>query len=296
MLEIVEMILRLAAVVLLAVAAGKAAAKLKMPAVLGFLIAGMALGPHGLGLLKQEILDDSVYHTLISFLECGMGLMLGSEMVWRRMRSYGKQIVVITLAQSLMTFLVVSAAFSAIFFFMDIPVFLGLIFGGIALATAPAPALSIVTEYKTEGPVTRTLIPQAVIDDVIAICVFLSVMGVILQKTAGGSLPGYLPVLVVLFPVLIGAVTGSLAAFVMKRVSSPKINTAVVFGGVVLTGSLTGSQRLLYADHSEPGGASGLSSDSGGRGLYRRLHPCPGRRKNGRGGAGGAAVPCGAHG
>ena len=86
-----------------------------------------------------------------------MGLMLGSEMVWRKMRSYGKQIVVITLAQSLMTFVVVSAAFSAIFYWMDLPVFLGLIFGGIALATAPAPALSIVTEYQTDGPVTKTL-------------------------------------------------------------------------------------------------------------------------------------------
>lgn len=234
-----EMILRLAVVILLAVAAGKAAAKLKMPTVLGFLIAGMALGPHGLGLLNQKILDNSAYHMLISFLECGMGLMLGSEMVWRKIRSYGKQIVVITLAQSLMTFLVVSIAFSSIFYFMDMPVFLGLIFGGIALATAPAPALSIVTEYKTDGPVTKTLIPLAVIDDVIAICVFLSVMGVILQKTAGGSVPVYLPVLVILFPILIGTLTGGAAAIVMKRVSLPEINAAVVFSGVVLTGILT---------------------------------------------------------
>lgn len=234
-----EMVVRLTAVILLAAAAGKAAAKLKMPAVLGFLIAGMALGPHGLGLLNQEILDNSAYHTLISLLECGMGLMLGSEMVWRKIRSYGKQIVVITLTQSLMTFLVVSIAFSSIFYFTNIPVFLGLIFGGIALATAPAPALSIVTEYKTDGPVTQTLIPLAVIDDVIAICVFLSVMGVILQKTAGGSLPGYLPALVVLFPVLIGMITGGAAAFVMKRISASAGSAAVVFLGVVLTGIMT---------------------------------------------------------
>ena len=39
---------------------------------------------------------DRDYDTLISILECGMGLMLGTEMIWRRMRSYGKQIVVIT--------------------------------------------------------------------------------------------------------------------------------------------------------------------------------------------------------
>ena len=123
-----EMILRLLVVVVLAVLAGKLASRLKMPAVLGFLIAGMAFGPHGLDLLTQGILDHPAYHTLISFLECGMGLMLGSEMVWRKMRSYGKQIVVITLAQSLITFAVVSIAFSVIFYWMGIPVFLGLIF------------------------------------------------------------------------------------------------------------------------------------------------------------------------
>jgi len=145
-----EMLIRLLTVVLLAVIAGKVAAKFKMPAVLGFLIAGMLLGPYAVNLLTQDILDNSMYHTLIELMECGMGLMLGSEMIWRKMRSSGKQIVVITLAQSLMTFAVVSLAFSAIFYFMDIPVFLGLIFGGIALATAPAPALSIVSEYKTD--------------------------------------------------------------------------------------------------------------------------------------------------
>ena len=234
-----ELIVRLLAVIALAVLAGKLASKLKMPAVLGFLLAGMAFGPHALNLLTQEILDHPAYHTLISFLECGMGLMLGSEMVWQKMRSYGKQIVVITLAQSLMTFVVVSAAFSAIFYWMGLPVFLGLIFGGIALATAPAPALSIVTEYKTDGPVTKTLIPLAVIDDVIAICVFLSVMGVVLRQTAGDALPWYLIPLVVLFPIVIGAVTGSLSAAVMKKVSSPKGNAAVVWAGVLLTAVLT---------------------------------------------------------
>ena len=40
-----EMLIRLLTVVLLAVIAGKVAAKFKMPAVLGFLIAGMLLGP-----------------------------------------------------------------------------------------------------------------------------------------------------------------------------------------------------------------------------------------------------------
>lgn len=241
-----ENLLRLALVVALAFGAGKLASLLRMPAVLGFLIAGMALGPNALGLLTQEIMDDPVYDTLLSFLECGMGLMLGSEMVWRRIRSYGKQIVVITLAQSLMTFFTVSLAFSVIFYFMDIPAFLGLIFGGIALATAPAPALSIITEYKTDGPVTRTLVPLAVMDDVIAICVFLSVMGGVLQKTAGSSVPGYLIFLIVLMPILIGILVGFPASLILQKISSAKARALVVFGGILLTGVLTLLANLYW--------------------------------------------------
>ena len=86
-----ESIIRLLLAIALAFGTGKLASMLKMPSVLGFLIAGMALGPHAFGLLSQEILDAPVYHTLISIQECGMGLMLGTEMIWRRMRSYGKQ-------------------------------------------------------------------------------------------------------------------------------------------------------------------------------------------------------------
>lgn len=235
----IENFFRFLLAVVLAFGAGKLASICKMPAVLGFLIAGMALGPNAFGLLTQEMLDAPVYETLISFLECGMGLMLGSEMVWRRIRSYGKQIVVITLAQSLMTFVVVSLAFSVIFYFMEIPVFLGLIFGGIALATAPAPALSIVTEYKTDGPVTKTLIPLAVIDDVIAICVFLSVMGIVLHQTAGGSIPGYLMLLVVLLPILIGLLVGWPTALLLKKVQSAKTRAFLVFAGAIVTATVT---------------------------------------------------------
>ena len=85
-------LLRLLIVVALGFLFGKLASKLKMPAVLGFLIAGMALGPNAANLLTQEILDAPAYERLISVLECGMGLMLGTEMVWKRMRRYGKQV------------------------------------------------------------------------------------------------------------------------------------------------------------------------------------------------------------
>lgn len=232
-------LLRLLVVVALGFLCGKLASKLKMPAVLGFLIAGMALGPHAANLLTQEILDAPSYERLISVLECCMGLMLGTEMVWKRMRRYGTQVLVITLTESLGTFVVVSAAFCAIFYLTGVPLFLGLIFGGIALATAPAPALSIVTEYHTDGPVTRTLIPLAVLDDVAAIVVFLGVMSVVLHHTAGGSIPGSLIPLVILFPLLIGLAVGLPVSALLRRSEHEKANAAVVLLGVLAAVGLT---------------------------------------------------------
>lgn len=81
-------LIRLLTVVALGFCFGKLAAKLKMPAVLGFLIAGMVLGPNAANLLTQDILDAPAYNRLISVMECGMGLMLGTEMVWKKMRAY----------------------------------------------------------------------------------------------------------------------------------------------------------------------------------------------------------------
>lgn len=221
-------LLRLLIVVVLGFLFGKLASKLKMPAVLGFLIAGMALGPNAANLLTQEILDAPTYERLISVLECGMGLMLGTEMVWKRMRRYGKQVLTITLTESLGTFLVVSAASCAIFYLTGVPVFLGLVFGGIALATAPAPALSIVTEYHTDGPVTRTLIPLAVLDDVAAITVFLGVMSVVLKQTSGSNVLGYLILLV-----------GLPVSALLRKSQNPKINSVIALLGVLTAAGIT---------------------------------------------------------
>lgn len=54
-------ILRWILTLILTVFAGKAMQKLKMSAILGWLIAGMALGPHALNLLLQKLLDTTLY-------------------------------------------------------------------------------------------------------------------------------------------------------------------------------------------------------------------------------------------
>lgn len=166
-------IIRLAAAIIIAFFAGKLISKLKPPPpILGWLIAGMIIGPYALGLLSESVLSSSWFSVTESLLECVFGLMIGTELIWNQMKKAGPSILVTTITESLGTFLIVSLVFGVIFYITDIPVYLAFIFGGISLATAPAPSLSVVNSLKTDGPVTRTLIPMAALDDLVGALVF----------------------------------------------------------------------------------------------------------------------------
>ncbi len=177
---------------------GAAVSKAKLPSLLGWLIGGMLLGPYALGLMSEELILNHNYETILKVLECAVGFMIGTELVLKRLKESGKALIVTTIFQSVGTYLFVSLAFSILFILMDIPIYIAFIFGGIALATAPAPALSIVQEFKTSGPVTSTLIPMAALDDVVGVVCFFSTIAVVVMNVSGGDVP------LLIVPVMIG--------------------------------------------------------------------------------------------
>ena len=211
------LMLRLLMAMGIAFLVGKLVSKIKLPAILGWLLTGMILGPHALGLVNDAVLNAQWYHVIVNILECAVGLLIGTELVWKRIKKTGKQIIITTLTQSLGTFFVVTLLFGIVFYFTGIPLYLAFIFGGIALATAPAPALSIVREFNTDGPVTKTLIPMAALDDMVAVVVFFTTISIISANISEQKLPIYMILLVVLMPVIIGVVTGLLAGWVLKK-------------------------------------------------------------------------------
>ena len=229
------LVLRWLCVLLTAFIAGKLLTKLKMPSILGWLIAGMLLGPNAAGLMPQTLIDSQWYKLIITWMQCSFGLMLGTELIWKKIKSYGKALMVTTLTQSLGTFLFVSLVFAAVFYFTGIPVYLAFAFGGIALATAPAPTLSIVQEFHTSGPVTNTLIPMAVLDDVIGIAVFFTVNSFIARAVSGGAVPLYMIPVMIFLPVIIGAAVGFVAGKVLQKSSGKAGTLATLLIGITIT-------------------------------------------------------------
>lgn len=212
------LIVRLLVSVLFALALGKLISKMRLPSILGWLISGMILGPYALNLMNHSLLDASGYHVFLSVVEISAGLMIGAELVFSKLKQYGKQIMITTLIQSMGTFFVVTLAFALIFYFTGIPVYASFIFGGIALATAPAPALSIVEEFQTDGPVTQTLIPMAALDDIVAFAVFFTTIAISTSRFTQETVPLFVTLFLRIFlPLLIGIANGILAGIFLKK-------------------------------------------------------------------------------
>ncbi|MFR1566052.1 MAG: cation:proton antiporter [Christensenellales bacterium] len=217
-------ILRVFAIICVALITGKLISKLKLPAILGWLIAGIVFGPYLVQIVSFEITETLAYKIFIKIFECFAGVMIGREIIFKKIAGSGKQIIGITIIQSIGTFLFVSLAFAVTFLIVGIPVYLSLVFGGIALATAPAPALSIVNEYHTDGPVTKTLIPLAAIDDVIGVIVFFTVISVISAVKGSQALSPAAAVGVIFLPFIIGIGTGVIAGFILRKIKNGRLS------------------------------------------------------------------------
>ena len=223
---------------LIALIAGKLISKLKLPAILGWLIAGMIMGPHAIGLLSNSLLEAPWFNTVESLLECVVGLMIGTELIWSQMKKAGKQILVTTITESLGTFFVVSLVFGIIFWLTDVPIYLAFLFGGIALATAPAPSLSVVNEFKTAGPVTRTLIPMAALDDLVGALVFFLVVAFVSAHLSTTGVPLPVVICLVFLPVLIGIVTGFLTGKLLQHSKTQNVTLTIMLIMLLLSAGI----------------------------------------------------------
>ncbi|WP_368337322.1 hypothetical protein [Parabacteroides merdae] len=94
----IQLILQLILVIIFAFIIGKLVSKFKLPSILGWLVAGMFLGPNALSLVDRNILDTGWYQVTVHILECVVGLMIDTELLWKRLKKSEKSIIITTLS------------------------------------------------------------------------------------------------------------------------------------------------------------------------------------------------------
>ncbi len=148
--------------------------KMRIPQVVGYIIAGIILGQSGLNIINKDIIEALVP---LNYFALGLiGFMIGGELKSEVFRRYGKQFIVILLAEGLAAFLAIFILVGALgsFFFGNSVYYwsLGLLLGAIASATAPAATTDVLWEYRTRGPLTTTVLGIVALDDGLALILF----------------------------------------------------------------------------------------------------------------------------
>ena len=165
---------------------------LKLPAVTGYLIAGILIGPYCLGRISLPEGFDLIgmLHStegiealgIISKVARGfIAFAIGTEFKMKNLRKIGKQAMVIGVLQAVVTMLVVDAALIGLHFILGedkLPLSVAIILGAIATATAPAATLMVVKQYKAKGPLTSILLPVVALDDAGGLVAFAVSFGV----------------------------------------------------------------------------------------------------------------------
>ena len=217
----------------------------KLPAVTAYLVSGVLIGPFllgalgvpGIGITSEQIEGFG----LIADLALGfIAFSMGNEFRLAQLKKIGKQATVIGVLQALITTVVVDAALIALHFAMPDTLSLpaAIVLGAVATATAPAATLMVVKQYKAKGPVTDVLLPVVALDDAVGLVVFAISFGVARSMGTKGVSPLAIilePLLEILLSLLLGFVMGLLFTLCEKYFHSRSKRMAVSVTFVMLT-------------------------------------------------------------
>jgi Kef-type K+ transport system membrane component KefB len=153
---------------------GRLFQRLRIPQVVGYIVIGLIVGRSGL-----QIVDDAVLRALtpLNFLALGIiGFLIGGELHRRVFQKYGKQFLIVLLAEGVTAALLVGVLVGGLTYAVTgdarTATALGLLLGAIASATAPAATVDVLWEYKTRGILTTTVLAIVALDDGLALLLF----------------------------------------------------------------------------------------------------------------------------
>jgi len=161
------------------------AKKVQLPAVTAYLVAGVLIGPYLLGALNVPGLG--ITHAQIEgfgiIADVALGFIafsMGNEFRLEALKKIGKQATVIGIFQAIITTVVVDIALIALHFAMPdkLTISSAIVLGAVATATAPAATLMVVRQYKAKGPLTDILLPVVALDDAVGLIVFAISFGI----------------------------------------------------------------------------------------------------------------------
>jgi len=217
--------------------------RLKIPAVSGYVVGGILLGgslflrlPGGETFTDKWMFSEKALSQLVFINHIALGaiaLAIGTELEWKRVKVLGRGIFFIAVFEALGAFVVVT---TVVYLIWKDPA-LACILGSVSSATAPAATVSVIQQYKSRGPLTKTILAVVGIDDAISFIIFAFALALVkggLQGSAFSVSQAIVTPLVELaVSVFIGLVLGFIGARLMTG-SRDQETILFILGALIL--------------------------------------------------------------
>lgn len=259
MSQTASIFLSLSVALLVGLLLSRLAKKVQLPAVTAYLVAGVLIGPFvlgrigipGIGITGEQIEGFG----LISDLALGfIAFSMGSEFRISQLKRIGKQATFVGVFQALFTTVIVDAALIILHLIIPDKFSLqsAIVLGAVATATAPAATLMVVKQYKAKGPVTDILLPVVALDDAVGLVVFAVSFGIARSLGTGTvNVTSVIlePVLEVILSLFLGFVMGLLFTLCEKYFHSRSKRMAVSVTFVMMTVAISSMSFEIGSVH-----------------------------------------------
>jgi len=187
----------------------------RLPAVTGYIFAGLILGPSFF-----NILDHSIQESIQPINDLAIGVLavaIGGELKFSRLKSIWGDLCRVFFAETLVTFSFVAIITGLISGSIGI----GLILGTLSLASAPNTTFAIFREYRLKGSFPRTVLSVVALDNLVCLILFSMIVGTMGLLGGKGSSDFSIVVQVmgkIGFSIFIGSMLGLILVFLTKKI------------------------------------------------------------------------------
>lgn len=230
---------------------------IKLPSVTGYLLIGLLLGPSVTNIVTSETVDElsKVFTPVILGV---IAYMIGGNLPLSTLKGLKKNILIITIFEGgfawlfallLVTF-VSPILLPGLSLDFKTALTMGIVIGGISLATAPAVTMAIIEELKVRGPLPTTLLGVVALDDALAIIAFAISIGVgagILGNDMTAS-PMQLvtkEIFAICMSILMGIVLGYGLVFIGRLTRNKQELLVLILGTIIISSEISSIFNLF---------------------------------------------------
>ncbi|MCK8817982.1 cation:proton antiporter [Natroniella sulfidigena] len=196
--------------------------RIRMPIIVGYVFLGIFLSVSLVERLPflTEVQKEWYAYTISSFDYVGdlalsfIAFTIGTELSIKMFKNFGKTIFWIVIIQALAAFILVTSGI----LLLGQPIYVALIFGGLATASAPGSTVMVLQEYNAQGILTSMIMAVVGLGDAAALIIFSLVKPIALIKYSGVGEISFSNV--ILFPMveIVGsAILGLLLGYISQR-------------------------------------------------------------------------------